>query len=105
MTVTITDKQLTEDGQYVHIILSTGEDFNITADWANKFVQESYQDSEPTGEMDSQGAPVVILVTKYRDTTKSLLEYEMENITIRAQARIDDAVSTATAAQAILNKF
>lgn len=78
MPITITDKQINDTGDYVVITLSNDEQVAIATCWADQIDEE---------------------------TGKSLLELEIANAPIRAQARIDDAVSTTAAAQAILDKF
>lgn len=64
-------------GDYVHVVLSTGEEIDINVSWSN---------------------------IPY-DDTRSLLQYELEQAPIRAQARIDQATADAQAAQDQINSI
>lgn len=87
--ITTTSTIISEDGQYVVLTLSNGEESNITTTWASEFVQEAFTD---------EGGNL-----EYRNTEKSLLEYEIEQAPIRAQAREDKAQQDRDAAEAIIN--
>lgn len=82
MSITITTKEIID--QNVHIVLSTGEEFNFDISWATQFV------------------PVKNNAGEWVDSNVSLLKHELDIICDRAQARADQAAADAQAAQDIL---
>ena len=122
--VTIIDKKLSDDNQYVLVTLSTGEEIAINASWATQYVQVEIQqdvmgdistpvlDSDGNPVLDSDGNPEVTVTqgvvgqqTVWQDGTQTLLEYEIQQTTIAAQARIDASAANAQAAQNILDSL
>lgn len=89
--VTITSKKITDDGNYVNLVLSSGEEINVQVDWATQYVQESYIDDDGNAQ--------------WRDTDKTLLQQEIEQATKAAQARQDKAAADTAAAQSIINSI
>ncbi len=89
--ITIVDQRISDDQQNVLITLSDGTYLAIQIDWATKFVQEPYTDD--AGNL------------AYRDTDKSLLSYEIEQATVRAQHRADETASSLSAAQDIISQI
>ncbi len=77
---------------YVHLVLSNGQEIDISTEFASQYVEEPYEEEDEQGN----------LVLKYRTTEKTLLEYEIEQAPILAQAREDlKAAQNATAEQIV----
>lgn len=83
---TITNKQI--DGEYVKLTLSNGEEVAVQVDWATKFVQEAVEDKDGS--------------VTYVDTDVSLLEYEITQATLAADARAAKFAVDVAAAQVII---
>ena len=93
--VTITNKEITPDGEYAVLTLSTGEVISIAVAWAGEYVQEPYTIIETIDGEEQE-------VTHYRDTNITHFQYEVEQATIRAQARLDAKESNTATALSIL---
>lgn len=90
--ITITSKTISDDQNYVLISLSDGTEIAVDVSWSTKYVQEPYVEQDGDGND----------ITLYRDTAKSLLEYELEQCVVLAQARADATSASLAAAQSII---